>query len=235
MKKTLGIIGGVGPLATMMLGEMIVKRTKATKDQEHVSFVISNNPTIPDRTAHIIDSTKPSPVPIMVQDGQKLEKFGVNMLAIPCNTAHSFYDDIQQSLSIPVLHMIDETAKLTASRGVKKVGILATTGTLYSQVYQRAFTAYGIETVVPNEETQKLVMSIIYDDVKAGKPTNRSNWNTIIETMTNVESCTTFILGCTELSIVREELALKENYIDSLLVLAEAAIVACGYELADEE
>ncbi|AYC30264.1 aspartate/glutamate racemase family protein [Paenisporosarcina cavernae] len=234
MKKTLGIIGGVGPLATMLLGEMIVKHTKAAKDQDHLPFVISNNTSIPDRTAHILDNAKPSPVPKMVEDGKKLTAFGVDVLAIPCNTAHSFYEEIQEQLDIPVLHMIRETAKKTVSLGVKRVGILATSGTIFSKVYQQAFEEVGVETIIPDNDIQELVMSVIYDDVKAGKPTNRENWETIIHAMEQ-KGCESFILGCTELSIVREELALSEKYIDSLLVLAEAAIVACGYDVVNPE
>lgn len=230
--KILGIIGGVGPLATMLLGEMIVKRTKAKTDQQHVNMVITNNTAIPDRTTYILDRSKANPVPVMISDAMKLKSIGAEVLAIPCNTAHSFYKEIQQGAGIPVLHMINETAKRAAQIGAKKVGILATTGTLTASVYQLACKDAGIQPIVPDEESQKLVMSVIYDDVKAGQPVDFLKWQQIINQM-NELGCDHLILGCTELSIVKKELNLDDKYIDSLMVLAESAILSCGYELND--
>lgn len=121
-KKVLGIIGGVGPLATMLLGEMIVRRTVASVDQEHVQMVITNNTSIPDRTTYILDRSKKNPVPVMISDGQKLKSIGAEVIAVPCNTAHSFYEEIQKGIGLPVIHMIQETAKRRGLRGQKKLG-----------------------------------------------------------------------------------------------------------------
>jgi aspartate racemase len=231
-KKVLGIIGGVGPLATMLLGEMIVKRTKANTDQQHVNMVITNNTSIPDRTTYILDRSKANPVPVMISDAAKLKSIGAEVLAVPCNTAHSFYHEIQQGADMQVLHMINETAKRAAQIGAKKVGILATTGTLTTSVYQLACQNAGVQPIVPDEETQEMVMSVIYDDVKAGRPVDFLKWQQIINKLEGL-GCDRIILGCTELSIVKKELNLDETYIDSLMVLAESAILACGYELND--
>lgn len=232
-KKVLGIIGGVGPLATMLLGEMIVKRTKAQTDQQHVNMVITNNTSIPDRTTYILDRSKANPVPVMISDAVKLKSIGAEVLAIPCNTAHSFYQDIQLGAAdMQVLHMINETAKRAAQIGAKKVGILATTGTLTTSVYQLACQEAGVQPIVPDEETQEMVMSVIYDDVKAGQPVDFLKWQQIINKFDEL-GCDRIILGCTELSIVKKELNLDDMYIDSLMVLAESAILSCGYELKD--
>ncbi|MFC6038654.1 aspartate/glutamate racemase family protein [Paenisporosarcina macmurdoensis] len=231
-KKVLGIIGGVGPLATMLLGEMIVKRTKALTDQQHVNMVITNNTSIPDRTTYILDRSKANPVPVMIADAAKLKSIGAEVLAVPCNTAHSFYPEIQQGADMQVLHMINETAKRAAQIGAKKVGILATTGTLTTSVYQLACQNAGVQPIVPDEETQEMVMSIIYDDVKAGRSVDFLKWQQIINKLEGL-GCDRIILGCTELSIVKKELNLDDTYIDSLMVLAESAILACGYELND--
>lgn len=126
-KQTLGIIGGVGPLATMFIGEMIVRRTKAQKDQEHLHTIIDNDTNIPDRTAFILDNKKDNPVPVIIEDAKKLASVGANMIAIPCNTAHTFYHEINEGSPIPVLNMIRETAKRAADLGAERVGILATT------------------------------------------------------------------------------------------------------------
>ncbi|WP_042478862.1 cysteate racemase [Bacillus ndiopicus] len=230
MKKTLGIIGGVGPLATMFIGEMIVRCTKATKDQEHLHTIIDNDTTIPDRTAYILDQTKPNPIPYLQRDAQKLASYGADIICIPCNTAHTFYNDMQGSCPVPILHMIRETAKRASAMGAKRVGILATDGTLTAQVYQQALLEVNIEPIIPKNEIQQQVMSVIYDYVKAGKTVSRELWQPIEDEMLQ-QQCDLIVLGCTELSIINKELHLGERYIDSLLVLAEAAIIACGYEV----
>lgn len=232
MKKKLGIIGGVGPLATMLIGEMIVRRTKAAKDQQHVHTIIDNDTSIPDRTAYILDATKPNPVPVLQQDACKLAAYGADVICIPCNTAHSFYDAMQAASPVPILHMIRETAKRAAAAGAQRVGILATDGTLYSKVYQSALEEVGLVPVLPDEATQKLVMQVIYDYVKAGRDITPALWQPIEDAMV-AQQCDRIILGCTELSIVNKELKLQAMYIDSLIVLAEATIVHCGYELND--
>jgi len=231
-KQTLGIIGGVGPLATMFIGEMIVRRTKAIKDQEHVHTIIDNDTNIPDRTAFILDKTKENPVPVLIEDAKKLASVGANLIAIPCNTAHTFYDEIAQDSPIPVLHMIRETAKRAHDLGAKRVGILATTGTLTSRMYQDALEEFGITPVVPDDAMKKQVMAIIYDYVKAGKDVTKEDWLPIEEAMLAL-NCDRIVLGCTELSIVNRDLKLSDKYIDSLIVLAECAILACGYELVE--
>lgn len=230
MKKKLGIIGGVGPLATMFIGEMIVRLTKASKDQEHVHTIIDNDTSIPDRTAYILDNTKESPVPVMQRDAEKLASVGAEIICIPCNTAHTFYAELAEASPVPILHMIRETAKRAAQRGAKRVGILATDGTLFSKVYQDALIEQGIEPVLPNKETQADIMSIIYDYVKAGKDVTAAQWAAIANEMKAL-NCDKVILGCTELSIVNKELKLGDFYIDSLIVLAETAIEQCGYEV----
>ncbi|MDM5250352.1 amino acid racemase [Lysinibacillus sp. G4S2] len=229
-KQTLGIIGGVGPLATMFIGEMIVRRTKATKDQEHLHTIIDNDTNIPDRTAFILDNTKENPVPVIVADAKKLASVGADVIAIPCNTAHTFYDDIVEGSPVPVLHMIRETAKRAYDLGAERVGILATTGTLTSRMYQDALEEFGIKPVVPDDSMKEKVMSIIYDYVKAGKDVSQEDWQPIEEAML-VLNCDRIVLGCTELSIVNRDLKLSDKYIDSLIVLAERAILACGYEI----
>lgn len=228
-KKTLGVIGGVGPLATMFIGEMIVRQTKADKDQDHVNMIITNNTNIPDRTAFIVGESEEDPVPVIVSDANRLQVAGADILIMPCNTAHSFYDRIQEKIELPMIHMVEETVSYAKKNGVKRVGILATTGTITTGIYQTACESMGITPVVPNKQTQAIVMSLIYDDVKAGKLIDHKKWLLIDQAMKDA-GCDTVILGCTELSIVREKLSL-EGCIDSLLVLAEAAIQQCGYDL----
>lgn len=227
-KKTLGIIGGVGPLATMLIGEMIVRLTEAEKDQDHVDMIITNNPRIPDRTAFILGESEEDPVPVILADAQRLTVAGADILAIPCNTAHSFFGQIEEGAVLPVIDMIGETAARAAQGGAKRIGILGTTGTITTGVYQSACERYGMTPIIPDAHIQSVVMSLIYDDVKAGKPADLEKWS-IIKGAMEEAGCDKVILGCTELSVVRQELGLGDEYIDSLLILAETAIERCGH------
>jgi len=230
MKKTLGIIGGIGPFATMLIGEMIVRHTKALRDQEHIHTIIDNDTSIPDRTAYILGKSDENPIPYLERNALKLASVGAEIIIIPCNTAHVFYEDLVEVTPVPVLHMIRETAKRAQQLGAERVGILATDGTISSNVYQKALAEVGLEPVLPPTNVQAAVMSIIYDYVKAGKEVSMDLWRPIEDAMIDL-GCDHIILGCTELSIVNRDLKLHSQYIDSLVVLAEEAIVACGYEL----
>lgn len=229
-KKILGILGGVGPLATMLIGEMIVRLTKAQKDQDHIHSIITNNTSIPDRTAYILGESEDNAVPVMIGDTKRLSSMGAQLIIIPCNTAHTFYDELAEGSDVPIIHMINETAKRAADEGARKVGILATSGTVKSAVYQQACDRYGLEYVLPDNLIQSKVMEVIYGQVKAGEPVDREMWQEIVSFMEN-EGCDRVILGCTELSIVKRDMGLNGWYLDSLMVLAEQAIVACGYEV----
>src|SRR5690625_3318759 len=176
MKKTkvLGIIGGVGPLATMFIGEKIVRLTDAEKDQDHVNMIITNNTNIPDRTAYILGKSSDNPVPVIISDANKLKGAGAEVLIIPCNTAHSFYDKIQSSIDLPLINMIHETAEYARHSGSQKIGILATTGTITTEIYQKESTGMGMNPIIPNEKVQEIVMSLIYYDGNAGLPVVRN-------------------------------------------------------------
>ena len=231
-KKTLGILGGVGPLATMYLGEMIVRRTGAACDQDHVNMVITNNTDIPDRTQYILDRSKPDPVPVIISDTERLAAAGAELIAIPCNTAHTFYNEISSASPVPVLNMIEETIARGERDGARTLGILATDGTIASEVYQEACLRRGIEPILPSPDIQRDVMSVIYDHIKAGRPADAAVWDRIDRHMAE-KNCDRIILGCTELSVVKQELTLGDRYLDSLRVLAEAAIEACGHRLKE--
>lgn len=228
--KRLGIIGGVGPLATMYYGDMVVRLTAAAKDQEHINMIILNDTAIPDRTAFILDGTKEDPVPRMVADAKKLESLGAEVIAIPCNTAHTFYEEIQKAVNVPLLHMVRETAERAAAEGAERVGILATTGTIEAGVYQEACEQAGLTPVIPDDRIQKKVMHVIYDQVKAGQPVDAWMWEEITEAMEQ-QGCDRIILGCTELSIVKKELDLDSRFIDALRVLSETTVIRCGAPL----
>jgi aspartate racemase len=226
-KKLLGIVGGLGPLATVILYEMIVKYTQAKTDQEHIDIIIYNHASVPDRTDFILGKSKENPLPYMIDDVRKLEEFGADLIIIPCNTAHYFYDQIASSVKIPVINMIREAIIETSNQKISKVGLMATTGTIETKLYQKECIDYQIECVIPSSKNQELVMDIIYNNVKAGKDINYDNLLRIIDEFEQ-KGCTNVILGCTELSVIEQDKKIKYNFIDAMKVLAIRAIERCG-------
>ena len=230
MKNFLGVIGGLGPLASSYFYELVINKTKVTKDQEHIDMVILSHATIPDRTAYILDNTKESPFEYLKQDIKTLEQMGAKYILMTCNTSHYFYDELKESTSVPLLNMIEDTILYIKEKNMKKVLILATTGTIESKLYQNMCIKHNLEFEVPNSLVQKKVMHIIYEIIKKGKEIDIDIWKEII----NSNKCDSYILGCTELSVVKNKLKLGLNYIDPLEVEAEKVIMLFGKKKVGE-
>ena len=150
MNYRLGVLGGMGPQATNTFYQFIIDRTDAQCDQDHVNTLILSDSGMPDRTAAILgsDAEKRAVSARLLADAKLLEGAGCTAIAVPCNTSHYFLDEVQQNISIPIIHMIRETAKALAKQGLRRPGILATDGTIQTGLYQKEFAAFGIEAVV---------------------------------------------------------------------------------------
>lgn len=223
MKKQVGIIGGMGPLATCDLMKKVINLTDAKTDQEHIHIYVDCNTSIPDRTAAILGDG-PDPVPQMVRSAVKLQAMGADVLIMPCNTAHYFYDRVAPFVDIPILHMLQETAREAKRQGIHTVGLLATNGTLQSGVYNKAFDQEGIQVITPDEEGQKAVMEVIYDVVKAGKTeADLSRFHAALDTLLS-QGAETLVLGCTELPIAFEMFHIDKPVLDPTTILAAAAV-----------
>ncbi len=228
-KRSIGIIGGMGPKATQDLFGKVLDATDAHSDAEHIRIYIDCHSAIPDRTKAILSGGE-SPVPYMRESVEKLTAMGADLLLIPCNTAHYFYDEIAVASSVPVLHMIRETAVALKREGVTCVGLLATDGTVQSGVYQKELEQAGIQTVCPDANGQREVMRLIYDGVKAGV----TEFDTrvirqVLERMRKA-GAERIILGCTELPIAFPLYGIPaEDTVDPTTVLAKAAVAAAGY------
>lgn len=234
MKKTIGILGGMGPLATADLFRKIVLMTRAGCDNEHIRIYIDNNCRIPDRTAAILQGGA-DPVPEMSDALRHLEACGADCIIMPCNTAHYFLPRLQSQTSIPFLSMLEATAKACAARFPGKTAcVLATRGTLASGLYETALEKEGVACILPDEPQRDVLMTAIYDCVKGGKPLElvRRPMEQLLDGLTR-RGADYFILGCTELPIVQQELALPGSFIDPTAELARAAILFCGYALKD--
>ena len=170
MGKTIGILGGMGPLATADLFRKITLLTDAACDNEHIRVYIDSNARIPDRTAAIL-SGGPDPVPEMASALRSLERCGADCVIMPCNTAHYFLPRLQAMTSLPFLSMLEATAKTCAKDFPgQTAAILATKGTLATGLYEKALNAQGVHCLVPDEGEQDVLMHLIYDVVKASKP-----------------------------------------------------------------
>ena len=227
MKKAIGIIGGMGPLATCDLFQKIIMMTDAACDQEHIRVFIDNNTRIPDRTAAILGHGE-DPVAQMVDSAGKLRQMGADVLIMPCNTAHYFHSRVAREIDIPLLHMIHETAKTVSEKGIKKVGLMATDGTIRSGVYAKAFEEAGIEMIAPSASGQKAVMEMIYDGVKAGNyDLDLTGFRSVMKELLDA-GAETLILGCTELPVAFQMFGFTEPHIDPTAILAAAAIKFVG-------
>lgn len=234
MKKAIGILGGMGPLATADLFAKIVRMTRASCDNEHIRIYIDNNARIPDRTAAILRGGA-DPVPEMMESLRKLEACGADCIIMPCNTAHYFLPVLQEQTKIPFISMLDETARACAARYPgKRAGILATRGTLESGLYTRALGLRGVDSMKPDEEGRAALMAAIYDGVKGGcdLETLRAPLESLLTRMA-AQGADYFILGCTELPIVQQQLDLPGIFVDPTVELAKAAIRFCGYEVRE--
>ena len=232
MKKTIGILGGMGPLATADLFRKIVTMTKAGCDNEHIRIYIDDNASIPDRTAAILSGGK-DPTPIMADSLKKLEGCGADCIIMPCNTAHYFLPRLQAMTEVPFLSMLEATAKTCAKTFPgKTAAILATKGTLATGLYEEALKAQGVTYLVPNADEQDALMRVIYEGVKADAAPEayRADMEGVMETLA-ARGADYFILGCTELPVAAELLELTQPMIDPTTELAKAAITFCGYEL----
>ena len=227
INKTIGIIGGMGPLATADLFEKIISNTKAETDQEHFHVIIDNNTNIPDRTNAVLYDGS-DPIPEMIRSAKLLESRGAECLIMPCNTAHYFYNDIAKAVHVDVLNMIDITCKAIVESGYKRAGLLATTGTIKTGVYARSCEKYGIDLLVPDDSHQVAVMDMIYKGIKAGKTEyDCSIVNDGVKDMLD-RGAEVIILGCTELPLAYKMYQMHFSFIDPTNELAKAAIINAG-------
>jgi len=224
-EKIIGILGGMGPEATIDLFYKIIKSTPAEKDQDHLRIIIDNNPKIPDRTTAILGKGE-DPLPALQETARNLEKAGADFIIIPCNTAHYYISQIQESVNIPILNMIEETAKETQQRTpqIKKIGLLASMGTYKMEIYHQHFKKFNIEVISPEEKDKEEVMKVIYA-VKAGDLSEKVKKNIIQIAQKLIDKgAEAIITGCTEIPLILKEGDIPVPLIDPTKVLAEIAI-----------
>ncbi|MFW5398006.1 MAG: aspartate racemase [Candidatus Accumulibacter regalis] len=230
----LGVVGGVGPAATVDFMHKVVRLTGAARDQDHIKMMVEQNPQIPDRTANLIGSGA-DPTISLLATCKQLEAGGANAVAIPCNTAHAFVDRIQPYLEIPIVNMLSEVVQHIRSQmpAVGRVGLLATSGTVSSGVYRDVAEAAGLRLLVPDDAVQDLVMAAIYGErgVKAGFTSGvcSDHLATAIDHLAS-KGAEVIILGCTELPLIAIDVAVRRSIVllDPTEILAARCVALAG-------
>jgi aspartate racemase len=229
--KTLGVLGGMGPKATSVFFDKVIGNTEAHKDQDHIDMIILNHASLPDRTMSILDHEEEAFLESIRKDIKLLEYAGVANIALTCNTAHYFHEQMQAMTDVNIINMVDETIKsiyLKYGAG-SKVGILATNGTRRSGIYKDGCHKYNLEPYFPDADVQDEVMNIIYNDVKGDLvvASNR-NLEEIIKNLIFKQHCQCVILACTELSCIKLSSEVSKYSIDAMDVLVEKSIKLSG-------
>jgi aspartate racemase len=225
--RRVGILGGMGPAATIRLYEEITARTAAQTDQDHIPLIIESNPAIPDRTEALLGGG-PDPLPAMLESLGRLTAAGADFIAIACNTAHAWYPQIAKAATVPVLHLIRVAAEACRARlpDGAAVGVLATTGTITTELYQTALAASGLQPALPSQADQTQIMRAIRL-VKAGGAGNLHEARQVAAVQVQRlidQGAKAILLGCTDLSVILRDGDLPVPVVDSTVALAEKII-----------
>jgi aspartate racemase len=235
VKKTIGILGGMGPEATAYFFSLIIKQTKAAKDQDHIPILIYNNPRIPPRTDALLGKG-PSPTRLLREGARRLERAGADFIVMPCITAHAFLTSMRRAVKIPVLDIPEETAAWAKKRiaKLKRAGLIASTGTVKSGLFHDAFSRAGVDIVAPTDREQEKVMEAIFGSggIKAGVTEGRPK-RLILSVAARLicQGAEAVIAGCTEVPLVLKDKDIPVPLIEPLRIAAEASIVRAGYRI----
>ncbi|MGD8961211.1 MAG: amino acid racemase [Desulfobacterales bacterium] len=231
-EKTIGILGGMGPEATVDCYARIIKNTPAKTDQQHLRVIIDSNPKVPDRTS-AITGKGPSPVPILLDGCRTLQAAGADFIIIPCVSAHFYLIEIRQQIKLPILSIYDAVADTISGDhpNIKTVGLMGTTGTISGGLFQKRLATANIQTIVPDDVQQTRVMAAIYD-IKNSRPSRSrkqitSDLVAVAQSLVS-DSAQGIVAGCTEIPLALEQQHLSVPYFDALTILARAAIAEAG-------
>src|ERR1700744_2892428 len=220
MHRVVGIIGGMGPEATVDLMRRVIAKTPSSDDQDHVHLIVENKPKIPSRIAHLIDGTGADPTPELTRIALNLQRAGAEALAIPCNTAHAYAHSIRRAVSIPLLDMVQLTVdQIAGSRRIAPVGLLAASAVLATELYTKAFAGHGIAVAQPARQDE--VMSLI-KAVKRGETGSKVQAALAQLAADLADQTDVLLIGCSELSVIAA--GISSPFVDSLDVQAQAIV-----------
>ena len=237
-ERVIGVLGGMGPEATLAFYARLIENTPARKDQDHVRVIIDSNPKVPDRTAALLWGGE-SPVSLMTSGIEALERAGADFVVIPCVSAHAFLEELRQSVRIPLLSIFDAAAEQVRQDlpSLRRVGLLATTGTVTSGLFQRRLAELGLDVIVPEEQDQARLMTAIYGIKASGAKDGRAQVAAEVRGVAErvvAAGADGIVLGCTELPLALGPGDVNVPVIDSLVSLARAALRMAGREPRDQ-
>ena len=222
----IGVLGGMGPMATVDFLAKVIELTPASRDQDHLPLIVYSVPQVPDRSASIVEGRE-SPLPAMIEGLRTLVRAGVECIAIPCNTAHHWYDDLARESSVPVLHMVDSAGAAMQRLGVPDgpVGLLATAGTLAAGIYPARLVRHGYECVVPDDGDMETLVTPGIGLVKAGRVAEAEKLLRTAADNLLGRGARVVILACTEIPVaLKDDDASEGRYVDATRALAEACV-----------
>lgn len=220
-EKIVGILGGMGPEATVDLMQRIIRLTPAQDDCDHIRCIVDNNPKVPSRIRAIIEGDGEDPCPAMADMGRRLETFGADFLAIACNTAHYYYDAVQDAVSIPVIHIIEQVTVHLKKHfpNESRIGILASPAVAMTRLYTKVFEKHGLTDIWPDIQDQDALLEKVIKAVKRGNtgPRVRQTYRNIAQALAQ-KGVKVAVVACTELSALDEKLVIEA--VDAAEVLA---------------
>jgi aspartate racemase len=226
LNRTVGILGGMGPLATADLYQKIILATPARRDQDHLHVIIDADPTIPDRSA-ALRGEGPDALPGLLASARRLQAAGADFIVIPCNTAHAFLPALEPHLAIPIVDMIAETAERVRAvhPAARRVGILAYRGTIETGLYHRALRARDLDPLAPTTDLQRRLVDAAIDAVKAGD-TGPAVGALLAEAGRALVAggAEVLLAACTEIPLVLTAALAPAPLLDPTLILAEVAV-----------
>ena len=232
-KKTIGILGGMGPEATAFMFNLFIEEAKTEKDQDHPKIIIFSNPETPPRTDAIFKQGE-NPVPYLIKGISLLQNSGAEIIVMPCVTAHYFIQDVIKDRDFTFISLLDEAVKWVKTNfpGLQKAGLLSSSGTIKSGIFHNAFEKKDIQLMTPDENEQKIIMDAIFGKrgIKAGYKTGNSRENIIRAAISLInKGAEAVIAGCTEIPLVLKAEDINAPYIEPMHITVRAALKKAGY------
>lgn len=230
-EKKLGILGGMGPAASDLFLHRLIALTPARKDQDHLDTVLISQASTPDRTAYILGESQENPGPVLVKNAKALQAMGCDYLAMTCNTAHYFAEDIRKAVDIPFIHMIEEAVREAKKRGLESLAFMGTPGTVKTGLYEKECERQGLTYFGPDRDQQAAMNRLIFDQVKAGQPVDYGLYQRLLDSCL-AAGADGVVAGCTELSVIHQSSPNKDQsyIVDAMEVLAIRCLEFAGID-----